>query len=473
MFKRSLLILWLCLPTLACDVDSGARPVHPPFVGDDAGVPQLSDAGPATDADADVDAGPDPGDDQGPPDAGAEPLPCELDPDCASAPEFDFAEFDRMMLDFIAEKGYEGASVSIVHRDHGEVYRRGYGSFHEDRVVLVASGTKLMTATVFGRMHTEGLIDIFAPIGSFMPNSRWEFPGWQPPRWVQGWDRDSDIHRLNPLMNDFTIADAIGNRSGMPLLPLTIVGGGGCSYMSSANMRDCGQGMYNLMPEVPSLPVIGRFNYGGAQWQVAGAVAEEHLDTSWDTLVRDTFEKCNMGHYGYTNPYIEEAIRNVLLDGGGTISDIFNAAIGGANGFGFLDLHTLFDQEIDVDNPPRTQNPQLEGGAYSDAYSLAQVVLLQLREGMCDGGRVLSPEVVREMQRGRPGYPGVGDYGLGMWVTEHETGTIRHSLGAFGATPWFNMERGYGGAIMLEGSALDGQEAINRGHSILAEVFAE
>ncbi len=87
---------------------------------------------------------------------------------------------------------------------------------------------------------------------------------------------------------------------------------------------------------------------------------------------------------------------------------------------------------------------------------------MHLREGMCDGERVLDADAVARMQVDRIGevYDGVSldptlpGYGLDWFRdrTRHVVG----DAGAYGAMPWLDVNRGYGAMFILEDEAIVG-----------------
>jgi len=109
-----------------------------------------------------------------------------------------------------------------------------------------------------------------------------------------------------------------------------------------------------------------------------------------------------------------------------------------------------------------TENPSIEGGAYANAADYAKILLMHLREGMCDGERVLDADAVARMQVDRIGevYDGVSldptlpGYGLDWFRdrTRHVVG----DAGAYGAMPWLDVNRGYGAMFILEDEAIVG-----------------
>jgi len=107
-----------------------------------------------------------------------------------------------------------------------------------------------------------------------------------------------------------------------------------------------------------------------------------------------------------------------------------------------------------------SDNPSIEGGAYTSAGDYAQVLLMHLRGGVCPDGRVLSEEAVARMQEDRilawGGEASLGEveyslegYGLGWWHDRDQPGLIADP-GIWSATPWLDLSRGYGAMVQVE-----------------------
>ena len=82
----------------------------------------------------------------------------------AEGGEVDFAEVAAMMDAAVAEQGLEGAGLVIVERDDGVVYEHYSGDFEADRISLLASSSKMLTAGVLLHLADEGTLDLDAPV---------------------------------------------------------------------------------------------------------------------------------------------------------------------------------------------------------------------------------------------------------------------------------------------------------------------
>ena len=112
-----------------------------------------------------------------------------------------------------------------------------------------------------------------------------------------------------------------------------------------------------------------------------------------------------------------------------------------------------------------TQNIRPSGGGASNARDYGRVLRMLSRGGELDGVRLLSPEAVESMYAERTvGLP-YGDvpadaarygwgYAFGQWVEHRDdqgNPTLLTSPGAFGTSPWIDLEDGYWGVFMVDG----------------------
>ncbi len=337
-------------------------------------------------------------------------------PACSSDEGIDFSEFDAAVDAFLVENGLEGATAVIVHRELGIVHLRGYGSFDANRISLLASSGKIISVGVLMRLADEGLIDLDAPISTYLSADWGEYK------------------------TDITVAQLLSNSSGMVgLLDDPTYGPYLCQYLSGGTLETCASTIYTADDAADRVAPDTMFRYGGGAWQLAGGIAEVVTGKTWAELIQSTYvEPCGLDVLGYTNQYTK-----AFVEGGG---------VSGALGY-----PTFFSG--DVADLPVTSNPSIEGGAYTTARDYGEILLMHLRGGQCPGGAVLSEQSVARMQEDRiamyggstidPRFPG---YGLGWWISRDEPGVVSDA-GAYGATPWLDVNRGYGVMIILESGA--------------------
>lgn len=403
----------LTTPLLAaggCDVDAslGAQADASPVVGLDAWVDRL-DGGIADLADAsaeDVGQGDMSREDMGPADTG----PADMGP---VRPTYDFAPFDAALDAFLAENGLDGATATVVHRDWGVLHEQSYGSFDLDRVIMLASSSKVVSAGVMMRLHEEGLIDLDAPL------------------------RDAVGDRWGNARGRMSVAQLISNSSGLvglldnALYPFYL-----CQFLGVGSVESCARTIYFAPDRLDIVPPDTQFHYGGGQWHLAGGIAEAVTGKPWRQLVQEIYtEPCGLSLLDYANPYAQ--------------STLVNGTSGPTSYPSFVNG--------DESNILPTTNPNIEGGAYTRVRDYAQLLLMHLRGGVCPGGRVLSEASVLRMRedriwnvyRGSTHEPLARGYGFGWWVHRDLPGVFSDA-GSFGATPWIDTQRGYAVIILVE-----------------------
>ncbi len=322
-------------------------------------------------------------------------------------PALDFSAFDRTIESFLAAQGLAGATAAVVHEAHGVLHLKGYGAFDRDRLFLIASSSKILSAGVLQRLADQGRIDLDAPIGKVLAT------------WGEG---KADLTVAQLLSNSSGLVGLLDEAAFLPYL---------CQFVPGATLTGCAETIYRAPDAGRSVPPDTRFRYGGAQWQLAGGVAEVVSGKSWAELVRETYvEPCEVPSLGFTNPF----------------------ARAGAGYPGFF--------MGSVANLDRTANPSIEGGAHVSVPDYAKLLLMHLRRGTCGETRVLSEAAVARAQQDRigPAYGGMTQdptmpgYGLGWWVDRANPGVVSDP-GAYGSMPWLDTARGYGVFIALEATA--------------------
>lgn len=338
-----------------------------------------------------------------------------------AARTFDFGAFEREVERFLAETPeVDGVGAIVVHRDDGVVLKRAFGAYTEDRISLIASSTKMITAGVLLRLQDEGILDMDVPIVEQL----------------------GDWGMANPAI---TPAQLVSNSSGL----VGLNPGYGphlCQFLFTGSLQDCARQIFTTEEDdADTVAPDTTFRYGGAQWQVAGAVAEIVSGKSWAELIEEIYVvPCGLEALGYNNHFVQ-----VLAEDG----NVFGYPAG-------------FDGN--PENLQPTDNPNMEGGAYVTIADYGALLLMHLRGGMCGENRVLSEAAVRELHADRiaAAYGGstgslFQGYGLGWWVDRDRRGLI-FDPGAYGATAWLDEERGYGAFLVMEvtsdlGAALRGR----------------
>jgi CubicO group peptidase (beta-lactamase class C family) len=338
--------------------------------------------------------------------------------------EYDFAAVAQIVEQFVADKGLNGAGLVIVDADDGIIGELYFGEFGADRVSLIASSSKMLTAGVLLRLQDQGLLDLDTPIGELVP-----------------WAGD------NP---DLTLAQMLSNSAGLPgLFPQPGYPPYACQFIGTEIEHCAADVMATEADDGDIVPPDTEFRYGGVQWQLAGAVAETVTGKTWAQLLDETYvQPCGVDSLGYNNHWVP-------LAGGG------------------------FDYPADFDPAqlPPSENPHMEGGAYSNPVDYATLLLMHLRDGQCADGQVLSPEAIAESHADRIGDvwggsagPDTG-YGLGWWI-DRTSGRISDA-GAYGSVPWLDLGNGFGAYLVIEAdSGTGGQLATLLFEPVEAAVLA-
>ena len=342
-------------------------------------------------------------------------------PPSSDAPpsDYDFTAISPIVQDFVDEHDLNGAGLVIVDRDEGVVHDEYWGEFDADHVSLIASSSKMIVAGVLMHLDDAGLLEVDAPVADVAD-------------WGSG----------NPTI---TPAQLVSNSSGLPgLFPSPGYGPYVCQYVVSGTMQACAEAIFTSTgDDADVIPPDTEYRYGGAQWQVAGAVAEVASGKSWADLVEEIYvEPCGVDSLAFNNQWAQF----------------------GGGGFGYP---TQFAG--DPTTLAATDNPNMEGGAYITAPDYATLLLMHLRDGMCDDTQVLSPEALERMHSDRTvsTYGSDTAYGMGWWVDE-AAGRITDP-GAYGAVPWLDLDDGYGAYLVIEGGSGAGGQLAGLLYDIVEE----
>ena len=303
----------------------------------------------------------------------------------------------------IQEHGLSGAALVVVQRDDGVVHEQYWGDFGADRVSLIASSSKMVVAGVLLRLADDGLLDLDAPVADVV-------------EWGSG---NPSITPAQLLSNSSGLVGLGPNPGYLPYL---------CQFFPGGTLQDCASSIFTTTADDGDVIAPDtEFRYGGAQWQVAGAVAEAVAGRSWAELVDETYvEPCGVDSLAFNNHWAQMGV-----------------------GFGYP-----AEFAADPSTLVATDNPNLEGGAYVTPPDYARLLLMLLREGRCDDGQVLSPASIDRMLADRIGevYGGSDDgkgYGMG-WYVDRSTGR-RTDPGAYGSVAWLDVAAGHGAFLVIEG----------------------
>lgn len=180
-----------------------------------------------------------------------------------------------LIEDSVRRARLEGASLLVI-QDEQVVYQQSFGDYSLDTVVPIASATKWISASVIMSLVDEGLLNLDAPISTYLAN----FTG----------DK-----------GDITLRQLLSHTSGLPSTNRCM------SQYRGITLAAC-------VDQIAQMPLAAKpgteFRYGGASFQVAGRIAEVVSGKSWSTL-------------------FEERIREPLMMEDTTYGDVENPRIGG------------------------------------------------------------------------------------------------------------------------------------------------
>jgi CubicO group peptidase (beta-lactamase class C family) len=329
-----------------------------------------------------------------------------------------FTVVSEIVQDYVDENELNGASLIVLDRDAGVLYEEHFGELRARRIAIIGPLAEIVSAGVVLRLHDDGLLDVDAPVADVVA-------------WGSG----------NP---EVTLAQLLSHSSG-------ILGGPAsqfyapylCSAMFVGSLQGCGETIFTTPDDdVDLVPPDTNFGWPGtgADYQVAGAVAEAASGKTWAELVDEIYvQPCGLDVLAYNSPWFQlpfdpETFAYPALEG---------------------DLVSMMAP---------TENPSIMAGAYTTANDYAAVLLMHLRDGMCGDERVLSTESLDRMHEDRiarvydggseffdaDGNPTGEVWGYGMgFAFDRETG--RPAVASpFGQQAWLDLDEGYAVLLLLE-----------------------
>lgn len=194
----------------------------------------------------------------------------------------DFTAVDDAIVRFVAEHDLNGAGLVIVDSAEGVVHEFYDGDFDAERISLIASSSKMLTAGVLLRLQDQGLIDLDAPVADYVP-------------WGAA---NPGITTAHLLSNNSGLVGLLTNPMFEPYL---------CQYVAAGTLQECAERIFTATEDDSMVAAPGtEFRYGGGQWQVAGAVAEVVSRKSWEQLVEETYvEPCGLSSLAYNNHFAQ------------------------------------------------------------------------------------------------------------------------------------------------------------------------
>lgn len=357
------------------------------------------------------------------------------DPDDADEAAADFSEVESIVADFVDANELNGAGLALLDADNGVVYEGYWGDFEAERSSFVASMSKQVTAGVLMHLDDEGVLDIDAPISEIVGEA-----------WGTGGSDDT--------LADRTIAQMLSQSAGMVGLADATYAPYICQFFIEEEIETCGAAIYSTPDDDGDVfEPDSQWEYGGAQWQLAGAVAEFASGESWNELVQRIYvDPCRLSDgFGYNNHWI---------------------TLGASS----TDYPIDFDGDLSLLDS--TDNPHMEGGVYSTVADYSELLLMHLRGGVCPDGQVLSQAALDVMHADRigPVYGGEArnpdnGYGIGWWV-DRTNGQVFND-GAFGAQAWLDLDEGYGVYLVVETGSRIGQDLKEQLQPVVHELLRE
>lgn len=272
--------------------------------------------------------------------------------------------------------------TAIVMKDGKELYRVDAGNITASTQYPVASASKWLTAALVMTVVDDGKLSLDAPVSTVLP----EYTG--------------EAGRI-------TLRMLLAQTAGLGNLR------GRVDIRQSPRMT-LAQSSADIAARPLANPPGTVFEYGGPQFQVAGAMVEKVTGRRW--------------------------------------SDLFDERIARPLGMSATHWEHLPSRGV---SPADTLNPLLQGGAVTTADDYMRFLTMLAANGRFNGHQVLSQRAVEEMERVQtlgtakgflpPGVPAGWEYALGNWCEQRAADnscTVVSSPGAYGTFPWIDRRTG-------------------------------
>ena len=310
----------------------------------------------------------------------------------------------------------EGYSF-LLFDSSGTLYSRAAGDHSLATVEMLASASKLPSSLAILTLVDQGKLNLDTPVASYLHNAGDPIT----------WPGDKAAITMRMLL---------AHTSGLPGL--------GDSQPNCLNqpvtstLQQCAQDIANAT--LVSQPGA-EFNYGGADYQVAGYLA-------------------------------------TLISGAANWQAFFSSAI--ATPLGGIASYSYGD-------PAVMRNPRIAGGAVSNVSDYATILRMVQGGGKFNGAQVLSASTITTLTSnqiaGLPStftpfsasaaasYPG---YGLGLFISapalyQPSPGPEFSDPGLYGATPWFDNGLNYGAVILIKQDTQTGLDMWNAARPLIIQ----
>jgi len=300
----------------------------------------------------------------------------------------------------------------------GTVYTRAAGDHSLSTVEMLASASKLPSAAAILTLVDQGKLDLDTPIATYLGNAGNPIT----------WPADKVAITMRMLL---------AHTSGLPGLadnqPNCL------NQPTASTLQKCAQDIANA---TLMYPPGQEFNYGGADYQVAGYVA-------------------------------------TLISGAANWQTFFNSAI--AAPLGGISSYSYGDPSV-------VTNPRIAGGAMSDVTDYATFLSMVQGGGQSGGTQVLSASAIGTLTTNQiaglavaytpfsasaaPSYPG---YGLGVFISAPalyqpaSPGPEFSDPGLYGATPWFDNGLNYGAVLLIDQDTQTGLDMWNAARPLIIQ----
>lgn len=319
----------------------------------------------------------------------------------------DFTQADRVVSAHVSDRVLPGGAVAVFDGAGTNYHEAWFGSYAAGTYVPLASASKAVSAAVIMTLVDDGTLSLDDTVASFFP----QYAG-QP-------------------RGAITLRQAFSQTSGLYNDEWPCIGDTGVTLDACA---------LDILANAPAVSAPGAsFYYGGNSMHVAGRMAE--------------IAHCR-----------RFPLQCAGLSSGQVWGKLFTDRLKTPLGLGMF-----------YGSP---SNPRIAGGVVSRLSDYRIFWRMLMNGGIVDGVRVLSPAAVAAMfadqTRGAPVYYSAAQpdvrYGLGIWRFRPDSSGAPHILsdpGKFGFHPWYDLDHGVGGIVMLNDSAGAGQ---NGGRHIAYQV---
>jgi len=311
---------------------------------------------------------------------------------------YDFSAVDSAVADFMDAYGVSGLTLAVAHKDDGQIYEKGYGDFDRDRVSLIASTGKVLSAGVILTLVDDGLLDLDRPVAEYLD-------------WGDHHSTVTTRHLLSMM-------------SGIPEdFP-------SCAGDPATSLQECARSIFEN--ESRSVPPGEEFRYSADAWQLAGAVAEIVSGKTWDALVEERLvAPCGLTNTGYRNFDTLQDYPEAFAGDPAAIAPSENPNLGGG-------AYTT------IDDYSKVLAMHLGGGLCAQQRVLSLAMVQSMQEALVPAGATLPPW-----------RPEALNYGMGWWWFEEDPPLLVDS-GFFGARSVLHPDEGWGAILIIELSTVVG-----------------